>query len=694
MQQAKSERTAYSYLLHLLAGFLFLLQALPLHAAASAQTEHVTVSLLSSSKTLTGENRLEKSEPLWLGIQFNLIPHWHIYWKNPGDSGEAPKIRLELPEGMTAGEIHWPIPEKIPVGPLMNIGYQEQVTLLIPISIKPGFKAFSVQIKAHLSWLVCKESCIPEKASLDLSFPLAGNESLLNLQQARAFLPDPWNGNSSYLLTDDNIKLLIEGIEQGKELKNSWFVSNEWGLVSASAAQNWQIKKEILEMNLKTGDLSPAPDSALAGLLVLEYPHSTRGVEILAAYSSNKIPASEANINLILALLFAFIGGLILNLMPCVLPILSIKVLGFLQLTNASKTHLSWHGWSFSFGVFASFIALAALLLIFRAGGEALGWGFQLQSPVVVAFLAAIMLIIALNFSGVFEFTQPALSTSTPANSAQYTQSFLTGVLAVIVASPCTAPFMGVAMGFAMTQPAVDTLFIFLSLGLGFALPILLLSIFPGWLKYIPKPGGWMIVLRQFLSFPMFATVAWLTWVISQQISMTNFAFYLSGLILVALAVWLFGKTQSASANRLLIRLFALLIFLLAFSLFFFEENEASKTLKSIPWSTEKVAELKREEKPFFVNFTAAWCITCKVNEQVVLQSEAIKQLIYEKNIVYLKADWTNKNSEIERVLSKYQRSGVPLYLLFIPGREEPLILPQLLTRQIVIDAFSQVTVH
>jgi thiol:disulfide interchange protein DsbD len=391
------------------------------------------------------------------------------------------------------------------------------------------------------------------------------------------------------------------------------------------------------------------------------------------------------------ALLFAFLGGLILNIMPCVLPVLSIKILGFVREAGANQQRLTFHGLAYASGVLASFTVLATVLLMLRAGGASLGWGFQLQSPLLVTLLTYLMLLVGLNLSGVFSVGGRLMAAGQSLTaSSGLVNTFATGVLAAIVASPCTAPFMGAALGFAITRPGWQALAVFLTLGAGFALPVLLLSLFPAWLKFIPRPGHWMKTFQQVLAFPMFATAAWLLWVLSQQTDARSYAGVLAGLVAVAFAAWLYGQWKPG--NWRLGLLGAGLAAALALAIGPMLAPDAPAHSRAAlrddrPWSEELVQELNAAGRPVFVNFTAAWCITCKVNEQLALSTDNTRQLFETRSVAYLVADWTRRDPAISQQLERYGRSGVPLYLLYSPTTGQPLVLPQLLTEGIVAEA-------
>jgi len=658
-------------------------------------TEHATVTLLSEKvEAVSGQT-------LWLALRFELIPHWHIYWRNPGASGSAPSIRWTLPDGWEIGEIHWPVPKRIRVGPLTNYGYEDNVMLLVPVEVPRGALQKGPQtIIADAEWLVCRVECIPESGRFMLelnkagraSTTAAGTRELFNA--ARAHWPEATALTGHYRLQGGTLPISVDLHEiMTRSPTDFWLAANAWGPVDASGRQHWKQTGTTLKLTVPTGDVPPVGDQPLQGLLVVEL--EQKGVTLRSGYqvrlAAMPLTSGKRSPGLMTALLFALLGGLILNIMPCVLPVLSIKILGFVREAGTSHRRLTFHGLAYASGVLASFAALAAILLILRAGGESLGWGFQLQSPLLVTLLAYLMLLVGLNLSGLFSMGGRLMNAGRSlAESSGLLKTFATGVLAAIVASPCTAPFMGAALGYAITRTGWEAMAVFLALGAGFTLPVLLLSLFPAWLRFIPKPGYWMKTFQQLLAFPMFATAAWLLWVLSQQTNARAFGGALAGLVAVAFAAWLYGQWRPG--NWRLGLLGAGLAAALALAIGPLRATDSPAQSRSvsrdfIPWSEERVRELRAAGRPVFVNFTAAWCITCKVNEQLALSTDNIQQLFEARSVAYLVADWTRRDPAITRQLERYGRSGVPLYLLYSPAAEQPLVLPQLLTEGIVTDA-------
>ena len=659
-------------------------------------TEHATVTLMSERP------RAAPGQTLWVGLHFELIPHWHVYWRNPGASGTAPELRWTLPAGWEAGEIHWPVPKRIRVGPLTNYGYADSVSFLVPVRVPDGpLAAGPLHIAADAEWLVCREECIPESGrfTLGLNDPAAGRDAtaeILDLfARARAQWPETVTVAGRYRLEGDALAISVGAPQvQLGDPADVWFAANDWGPVDASGAQRWERSAAVLAVSVPLGDMPPTRNTPIEGLLVVE---SDQGGSMLRRGYPVRLeagpPVVERDIlGLGTALAFALLGGLILNIMPCVLPVLGIKVLGFVREAGADRRRLALHGLTYGTGVLISFVLLAAGLLVLRAGGEALGWGFQLQSPVLVTLLAYLMLLIGLNLSGVFAVGGGLMGAGQSLTGAGgHFGTFATGVLAAVVASPCTAPFMGAALGFAITREAWEALAVFIALGVGFALPVLLLSLFPAWVRIIPKPGSWMRRLQQILAVPMFATAAWLLWVLSQQTDARAYGAALVGLLMVAMGAWLYGQWQPRGWRLGLLGagLAAAVGLVIGPLMGSDAPAQPSGHQDRQAWSERRVQNLTAQGRAVFVNFTAAWCITCKVNEQVALATERTRRLFESRSVAYLVADWTRRDPTISRELERYGRSGVPLYLLYAPAAEHPLVLPQLLTEGIVTDAID-----
>ncbi|MGB5468717.1 MAG: thioredoxin family protein, partial [Sedimenticolaceae bacterium] len=536
--------------------------------------------------------------------------------------------------------------------------------------------------------------CIPEQASLAIDVAIAAGPSADpapgRFETIRSQWPLPQPGEVEYQAAGESLQLRLRNTGwPAQRIADLWFASNDWGPIAASGAQSWSSDGDDLLLNLPLGEAPLAPAAPLRGLLVMTESGDdgaiTRGFDLVvpAALTASTDPT------LLLAMGLALLGGILLNLMPCVLPVLSIKVL---SLVGQDPARSARHGWVFLAGVLATFTALAALLIGLRTAGAALGWGFQLQEPIVVIGLMYLMLALGLNLSGVYALGSRLMGmgqgmTSKPGLGG----SFATGVLAVVVASPCTAPFMGTALGFALTRPAAESLLVFAALGLGFGLPVLMLSLWPRWLRRLPPPGAWMERLRNGLAFPMYGAAAWLLWVLSQQVASDTLAAALAGALLLSFALWWYGQPLRSQGSRRLIAATALLLSLALAALAGTQRAGDATTPVATTWSSERVAQLQREGRAVLVNFTAAWCITCKVNEQVALATDSVRNALAARGIAYLKADWTRRDAAITAELQRHGRSGVPLYLLYPPGDGAPRVLPQLLTEGLVLQAVSDI---
>ena len=647
----------------------------------------------SSVTLLTESNQVGGEETLLVGLEFNLSPGWHTYWENPGDSGEGASIKWNLPSGFKASTILWPGPERIPVEPLMTYGYEDKALLLTEIKSPKEFSN-PVKISAKINWLTCKDICIPQEGQVDITLikgPKVANQFTSKLKEIASTVPK--NFPSPYRVSVINEKIFLQFEKEGsRNISEAYFFPNEYGLINYTADQKLERNDNSFSLELSSAEVQ-LKTNTLKGVLKLN-------VDGIKEFYTLDLPLEKntnnplVTISLLTAIIFAFLGGIILNAMPCVFPILSIKILSFIEQSQGSKEKLFHHGLVFSAGVLTTFLAVSALLIFLRASGEAIGWGYQLQSPWVVSLLIYLFVVIGIVFMGniVLGSSFGNLGTLVQ-NQKDLTSSFFTGVLAVVVASPCTAPFMGPALGLALLQPGLKSIVIFLALGIGFSLPYLILSIYPQLLSKLPKPGEWMQTLKQIMAFPMWASALWLAWVLSSQVDMQSVFAVLLGALLIALGLWLMEKTQnSASILRRLTLIFSL--GLMIFSIWLLpiasDNNSPSLENEENAFSVQKLNSLRSEQKMVFLNFTADWCITCKVNEAIALNQDKVKKVLDEKNIIYLKADWTRKDPEIASMLASYGRTGVPLYLLF-PSQGDPIILPELLTEDLLLDFLKEI---
>ncbi len=694
----------------LAAFFLTLLLLVPSPQADRIRAGHVQLELISENKTIS------PGEPFWVGLHFVLDDHWHLYWTNPGDAGLPPKAKWRLPEGFSAGELVFAYPEYILTPPLAAYGYNDSVLYVAqitpPTNLRPGE---TIPIAADVTWLVCKEECLPGDADVGLELEVtessSKNSSVTALfdstrQNHAKRLPE-WDISAS--ADDDKIVIRFSNTSPFA-LDTVLFFPHTNGLIKAAAVQELEkIGDNGYRLIVPRSSVISGTIDSLTGIL-----YSSTGWDknrqIKSMYvnvsANSTIPAvavgADDSIGILAALGFAFLGGLILNLMPCVLPVLSLKIMGFVGHAGESRRKAFTHGTIFALGVLISFWVLTGLLLGLRAGGEQLGWGFQLQSPGFLVILSTFMFLFGLNLLGVFEIGTSLTSVNVATGKVGYGGSFLNGVTATIVATPCTAPFMGSAIGFSLAQPAWAVWMIFTSLALGMAFPYLVLSGFPALLKFIPKPGAWMETMKQAMGFLLLATVIWLAWVLGIQAGSTAIITLMATLLLAGLGAWILGKWGTIANNRtprIMAQVTAIVLLVLGVTAGLSGAAMAPKTgttetsrQGSINWekfSPEKVSQLQTQGKKVFIDFTAAWCLSCKVNEQVAFGAKSVQDRIRELDVVMLKADWTTRDETITRALAEFGRNSVPLYVLY-DGTAEPVILPEILTPGIVLDALAK----
>ena len=622
-----------------------------------------------------------------LGLRIRLAPRWHSYWRHAGDAGAPTEINLTLPEGSTAGPIAWPTPQAIPFGPLMSFGYYGEVVLPMQITPPASLRAGDVfSISAQATWLVCDDVCIPEEGSFRLDLPVAAeaqaNPDLAPLfAAAAAALPRPSPWQASATIQGDALRLRLTGPGLGREsLKEALFIPGVPGLLDHAAPQRFSHGADWLELNLKRAE-RPEAHPKLEGVLLLTDQGGRRlGYDIAAPL----LPGA-AFLPLGQALIIALIGGVILNLMPCVFPVLAMKAMALARLGGAARGAVRLEAAAYTAGAVVSFTALAGLLLALRGAGMALGWGFQFTSPVFVLAIAWLMLAVGLNLSGVFALGGPIGAGGHIAARGGFLGSFATGALAVLVASPCTAPFMAAAIGAALVMPAPATLAVFAALGLGLAAPTLILALAPGLTRLLPRPGPWMEKLRRIMAWPMYGAALWLVWVLWAQSGWAGVALALVGGLGLGLGAWVLGRAQREDRRRLGPVLAALALLLaLPFGLTAAPPTPpAAETAES--WNPARVEALRAQGKGVFLNVTAAWCITCQVNERIALRRDAVQAAMATRGIVYLKADWTRGDPAITGLLRSHGREGVPLYLFWPPGGGEAVILPEVLTEAMVL---------
>ncbi len=680
-----------------------------------SSTEEVSVRLLSAARSV------QPGQTLLLGLEQRIAPHWHTYWRNPGDSGQPTSLQWTLPEGAQASDILWPTPQRFDVGPITNYGYENQTVLLtelkLPASLKPGT---TVQLQAEATWLVCRESCIPQQATLALQLPVAAQSTASGdaavLDAARKALPTaaPMPVQATLQNQDLLIRWPVDGSKTSPpDPDKTLFLPQDWGRIQHAAKPQlsqadgqWQLRMPVGEQPARAGQTMDG--LLLIGTQAWSVSAKVDGVAGAAtrspsagtdtAASGDPALGSAASLSLWAAVGLALVGGLILNLMPCVFPVLAIKALSFLH--GDSREHRR-QGLAYTAGVLVAFGALVAVLLVLRGAGASVGWGFQFHSPLFVLLLAWLMFVLGLSLAGLVQMGAGLAGIGQGlASRGGLVGSFFTGVLATVVATPCTAPFMGAAMAYALAQPALELLAVFMALGLGLALPYLLLACWPALQRRMPRPGRWMDVLKQALAFPMFGAAIWLVWVLAQQAGPQGVLLALSGMGLIALALWARGISRNAGrGGQWAGGLTALVSVAGALALLPMVAPDAGASPAAAadaahageePYSPERLAELRAQGKPVFVNLTAAWCITCLVNERVALSTPEVKAAFQTHGITYLKGDWTRQDPRITELLKQHGRSGVPLYLFFPAGSgDEAQVLPQLLTPGIVTSALE-----
>ena len=695
---------------------LIILLFIPIGLFAQWDKEsHVDAKLISEVKTA------QPGASFWVAARLQMNDGWHTYWRNPGDSGLETTIDWKLPEGFSVGEINWPYPERISEPPLVIYGYHDVIYLLAKITIDKSVPVDQVVfLKAKVSWLECEAVCIPGGADIKVRLEIKNEPIQINdhyvetFADARSQLPIASEGWTLQTAIQDN-SLLIQAEAPSwfnDTLEEVLFFPYSTNFINNVTEQTLTKEKNFYQLKVNLAKLDPQIPDTVKGILVTESgwrgTGSEHAMEIIVPLSgslSGGVSSSGLS-SIWLALLFSFLGGIILNLMPCVLPVLSIKIMGFINQAHEEHSKSWQHGIIFTLGVLVSFWALAAILLILKAGGAQLGWGFQLQSPVFLIVLSSFMFLFGLNMFGVFEI---GTSLTTVGGKTQgksgFGGSFVSGITATIVATPCTAPFMGSALGFALTQPAWVSLTVFTFIGLGMSAPYVLLTSVPALLKFVPKPGRWMESMKQFMGFLLAATVIWLLWVLGIQVGSNVVALVLFALLVTSIGAWIYGRwghLGMSGRTRIISTTIAafLIISANAYALvnvdtYAVSPSQTAHNTDGINWesySVEAVEEAKSSGKPVFIDFTAAWCLTCQVNEKVAFSPEEVQNKFKELGIRTFKADWTSHDENITRALAKYGRNSVPLYVLHSGNAEdEPKILPEIVTPGIIIEALESV---
>ncbi len=677
---------------------------LPAFAASnSADVAHLHVQLVFPNQNLNVGASVNA------GLYFKLESGWHVYWMNAGDSGEPPHIQWTLPKGISATPIEFPAPQRLPLGPLMDFGYENEVLFPLTLDVTRTAKPGPVTLHAKVDWLVCREVCIPGKAELDQSVNVVSGTPVVNLispidQQLWARfanqLPQslPASDTAIFQPTPAGFRLAVT---TGQRENHAELFPEDQDILDNPAPQTVTPTVTGLVLDLKKDANLTTNPAQLKGVLELA---GGRNYKIVAMPGTVAAPPAAPGFSfsaLASTAFFAFIGGLLLNLMPCVFPVLFLKGLALVQSGSEERHKLRAHGLVYTVGILVSFWTLVAALLILRAAGATLGWGFQFQSPVFLALMAALLFFLGLSLAGQFDIGLTLTSAGGSLAAKQgYAGSFFTGVLAVIVATPCTAPFMGAAVGYALAQPAAATFTIFTALALGLAAPYVALTLQPAWTRVLPKPGAWMDILKQAISVPIFGTVIWLAWVVADAYGANLLLALLSIFLLLAIAGWFLGRWPAqrwATVVAVLILLTALVACITApreLAETPAQLSSESPTARSAaawqPWSADGVQRALAAGQPVFVDFTASWCLSCQVNERVALSQPEVMHAFGASNVALFKADWTREDPAITQELTALGRSGVPVYALYVPGENNPQLLPQVLTPGIVLDVINK----
>ena len=670
----------------------------PQEAAFTA--DHLRVELLApGAKIYSGAQGNQA------GLYFKLQPGWHVYWRNAGDAGEPPAIAWTLPKGITAGSLQFPAPTRLPVGPLMDYGYENQVLFPFKLDVASSAKIGPAVLHAHVNWLVCSSVCIPGKADLQLTrtvargpAPSAPEPPLFQQFLSRLPQPLPAGDKAVFQPTPAGFRLAVT---TGRRETEGQFFPSDQSIVDNPSPQELAPTSQGLVLSLKKDSSVAVKPTQINGVIELS---GGRAYQIAAMPGAVTAPVESVTaagfsifaLSRIAAL--AFLGGLLLNLMPCVFPVLFLKGLALVNSGAEERHKLRVHGFVYAAGILVSFWALVAVLLGLRAAGSSIGWGFQFQSPIFLLLMAGLLFFLALSLAGQFELGLALTSKgSSLATKQGYTGSFFTGVLAVIVATPCAAPFMGAAIGYALAAPAVATFVVFTTLAIGLAAPYVALTLQPTWTRFLPRPGRWMETLRQIVSVPIFATVIWLAWVLAQGYGADLLAALLVVLLLLAMAGWFLGHWPAkrwAAITGTAIVLFAVVIGFVAPAELATVPSVSSTAAvvrdRWQPWSAGAVGQYTSQGRPVFVDFTASWCLSCQVNERVALDRPQVRQAFASANVVLLRADWTRHDPDITQALAALGRDSIPVYLLYLPGQSNPQFLPAVLTPGIVVEALDK----
>jgi thiol:disulfide interchange protein/DsbC/DsbD-like thiol-disulfide interchange protein len=693
-----------------------------LFATLLASTAHAAESPVQAS-LVAADTSIQPGHAFTVALRLEHEPHWHTYWINPG-TGYVTSLAWTLPDGFKAGPIQWPVPHVLhdPHGAITGNGYEGETFLPVEITPPGTLKAGdTITLRAQAGWLMCQDVCMPGKKDVSITLPVSAatpQPSKWAVKIAAQPMPQPPAGwNVTAVRDGKNIRLdLLPADGAPRELNAPHFFAND-GFIQYDEPQTGRNVGHGYELILPISESADATTARLVGVLATENPTAGLRIDVPIAaadaaiesaksqvpsdknstgsqpssLASSQTPPASSSLPGTLAL--AFIGGLILNLMPCVFPVLGIKILGFVNQAGHERGKVVAHGLVFTAGVLLSFWTLAGVLAVLRAGGDQLGWGFQLQSPAFVFGLTAVMLVFALNMSGVFEFGLAATGVGAGLQmKSGYVGSFFTGVLATVVATPCSAPFLAPALGAALALSTFQAFTVFTAIAIGLSMPYLLLSIFPGAVKVLPRPGAWMETFKQFMAFPLYATVGYLVWVLAGQVNESGLLTTIFALVIIAMGTWFYGRWNApgASAGRARFGLIAGFALLGCGAWLGWPHPPAPTDITWEPWSAERVAQLRAENRIIYVDFTARWCATCQANKKFVFHDATVLKTFHDKKIATLRGDWTNADPLITAELAKYHRSAVPFNLVYLPGEPEPETLPELLTPGIVLKTIDK----
>jgi len=679
--------------------YFFVVISIICWTSTPANCSEVNVTVLSDKTTTTRDSLIT------LGFKMQMAAGWHTYWKNPGDAGYPTHVSWKLPEGVIKSDISWPTPEKIYVGDLVNYGYKDEVILISTIKIPPNYQSNTLQIKALIKWLACKEICIPgeQKVSKEVKIGKINKSnptSAKELQIARGMLPQPLLKSvvKSWVTKEFlNIRINKDALPVVKKMTffpETQNIIDEGSEIIIEEKESWLLRLDLIEQSTKQlpeihGIIhvdSKFRDNSYSKTIKINDRNISGAKQLNDYYATNLT-------GIWTALIFSLIGGFLLNFMPCVFPVVSIKILGFIEKANSDVKAIRFQGGLFALGILISFWIIFFIMQFLLIRNIEVGWGFQLQSPIIITGLIFLFFFLALSFLDTFSFGSSIQKVIGPiASEKNYTGAFLSGLLATLVATPCTAPLMGSAIGFSITQPIMTSFTIYSGIGVGMAFPYLLLSYKPDWLRFLPKPGHWMQTIKQVFAFPLFLTVVWLVWVLGNQVGINGVLKSLIGITFFGASLFAYGKTQANPNTSHKKTIYIVAMACVGISIFVSWPNyPKNKNLEYInpvsweKWTPEKIQSI--DNRPIFVDFTAAWCLTCQFNKRMVLYSREIEDLFMSYDFALLRADWTNHDPEISLALKELGRRGIPVYVLYPPGDVKPILLPEILTKKILINA-------